>query len=1075
MQFGLLGPLVVQGTARDEGLGGMKPRALLAMLLLHANTTVSRDRLITGLWGEQPPRSAGHTLDSYLSRLRRIVGPDRILRRPGGYALRVEPGELDLDSFEARLARGRQLVAAGDFADACTCLGEALALWRGPALADLVDEPFAVEASRRLDERRVLVVEELAEAALADGRVGEAHELLERLVAEQPLRERPRAALIRALYLEGRQAEALAVYDEGRRQLAEELGIAPGDALQRVHRAVLEQDPSLGPPRPVSVPHHHPARLVVRRQHRTVPLGLAALAGVLAVIAALVLVGTGRQTPPPMSGTDVRTLQLDQAPAAMASGFGSLWLAMPGESSVWRVDAESGRIADRIPMDAPPGAVVVGDGAVWAAQAPGGDVARIDPESGTVVRTIRLGRAQVGALGYGDGRLWAADTAGRALLEIDPETGLVDRRIPLALEPTSLLAADGAVWVADYGNSQLAQVHTGSGQTVATLHVGTGPSALAHAAGDIWLVNALDSTVSRVDGDLPAVVATISVGSGPVGLAAGTDGVWVANQYSATISRIDTVRNTVSTTTSLEGRPVAIAPGEGTPWVGMVADEPHRGGTLRLLHSRPITLDPAFHGDLLPLVSDRLLRSTLVAFRHVAGPAGTQLVPDLAVAVPTPADAATTFTFRLRSGLVYSDGRPAVAGDFRRALERVLALRSGASAGFLGIRGAEACMRAGDESCDLSRGIVTDDRSGTVVFHLTESDPEFATQLTAAAAAPVPPGTPYRDMGLDPIPGTGPYVVADASPSEIRYVRNPHFEERSHAAQPDGVSDEIVLRTGLAPDTQTASVLAGRADWAAGIDPDMLEQLGTRVPDQMHRVAIPTTDFFQFNLRLRPFDDVRVRRALNLAIDRERIVELYGGPAFATPTCQVLPPGIPGHRTYCPYVRDLDRARRLVRSSGTAGTPVTVWGFTDDPTISPAVTRYVAAVLRALGYRVTVRLESQETFSEPLERLQMISGAWGNDTAQGMLSVWFSCDGSRSHGWFCDPEVDRGLARARRLVATDPRGAQRIWADLDRRITDRAGWLPMINEGGLEIVSDRVHNYQFHPYWGFIADQAWTG
>ena len=217
-------------------------------------------------------------------------------------------------------------------------------------------------------------------------------------------------------------------------------------------------------------------------------------------------------------------------------------------------------------------------------------------------------------------------------------------------------------------------------------------------------------------------------------------------------------------------------------------------------------------------------------------------------------------------------------------------------------------------------------------------------------------------------------------------------------------------------------------------------------------------------------------------MDRDHIVELYGGPDLATPTCQILPPGIPGYRPHCPFTRipstagtwlepDLRRARQLVAASGTRGAKVTVWGFTDDPTIRPEVVRYVASVLRDLGYEVKVRLESRDS-ELPLSRIQIISGAWGGDTAHGTLTAWFSCEGSRSHGYFCDPKVESELLQARLAVATDPREAQRIWASLDRYVTEQAGWLPMISEGGVEIVSDRLRNYQFNPYWGFIADQA---
>ena len=326
------------------------------------------------------------------------------------------------------------------------------------------------------------------------------------------------------------------------------------------------------------------------------------------------------------------------------------------------------------------------------------------------------------------------------------------RRTPLPLKPTAMIVDGESLWVADYTNAEVAQVDLASGQILARLHVGGGPTALARGGDALWVVNSLDSTVSRINPEVSAVVATLPVGSGPVGIAFRDGDVWVANQYSASLSHVDPATNTVTKTSATDGEPASIAMIGNTPWVATAPGRGGRGGTLRLLHSRPITLDPAFQTDLLPLLSDRLLRSTLVAYRHVGGPAGTQLVPDLAVAVPTPAGNATDFPFRLRPGIVYSDGRPVVASDFRRGLERVVALQTGNSANFMNIKGAEACARAGDESCDLSDGIDTNDTTGTVVFHLTTPDPDFIAQLSEFAAAPIPPETPYRDMGLDADP-----------------------------------------------------------------------------------------------------------------------------------------------------------------------------------------------------------------------------------------------------------------------------------------------------------------------------------
>jgi DNA-binding SARP family transcriptional activator len=248
VEFAILGPLEARADGRELALGGPKQRAVLAMLLLQANQPVSRDRLIDGLWAESPPRTAAHTLDDYVSRLRRTLGGDRIDRHPAGYLIRVEPGELDLERFEALLEQGRSGAAARDAAQASDVLGKALGLWRGRALADLANEPFAASESERLEERRLLALEARIDAELALGRGGDLVGELERLVAEHPFRERLLGQLMLSLYSAGRQAEALAAYQAFRRRSVEELGIEPGRALRELEQAILRQDPSLDLP-----------------------------------------------------------------------------------------------------------------------------------------------------------------------------------------------------------------------------------------------------------------------------------------------------------------------------------------------------------------------------------------------------------------------------------------------------------------------------------------------------------------------------------------------------------------------------------------------------------------------------------------------------------------------------------------------------------------------------------------------------------------------------------------------------------------------------------------------------------
>ena len=248
MEFRILGPLEASAGGRELSLGGPKPRALLALLLLHSNEIVPADRLIDELWGEDSPDDAAAALRVNISRLRKALPDDVLATKSPGYVLGIEPEAVDLHRFERLVDDGRRLMGSGLAADASQRLRDALSLWRGPALADFAYESFAQAAIARLEEIRVTAVELRIEADLALGRddalVGE----LEALVAEHPLRERLRTYLMTALYRSGRQAEALKVYQDARRALVDTLGIEPSTALRDLERAILRHDPALEAP-----------------------------------------------------------------------------------------------------------------------------------------------------------------------------------------------------------------------------------------------------------------------------------------------------------------------------------------------------------------------------------------------------------------------------------------------------------------------------------------------------------------------------------------------------------------------------------------------------------------------------------------------------------------------------------------------------------------------------------------------------------------------------------------------------------------------------------------------------------
>jgi DNA-binding SARP family transcriptional activator len=285
VEFRVLGPLEVIVDGRPTEIPAAKPRALLALLLLGRNRVVPVDRLIDGLWGEEPPATAPKALQVYVSQLRKTIGADRLLTKAPGYSLRVEEGALDLDRFEllVREAGTRSVEPA----DASRLLTEALALWRGPALAEFASEPFGPEAAARLEDSRLAALEERIEADLALGRDAGLVPELEELVAAQPLRERPRAQLMLALYRAGRQADALELYRSTRRTFVDDLGIDPSPELQELERAILRQDPALLQPRRIEGP---PVQVEPPRRRRrpvllAVVLGLAALAAGVTALA----------------------------------------------------------------------------------------------------------------------------------------------------------------------------------------------------------------------------------------------------------------------------------------------------------------------------------------------------------------------------------------------------------------------------------------------------------------------------------------------------------------------------------------------------------------------------------------------------------------------------------------------------------------------------------------------------------------------------------------------------------------------------------------------------------------------
>jgi YVTN family beta-propeller protein len=1137
MDFRILGPLEVRDGDRTFGLGGEKQRALLALLLLNANEAVSVDRLIDDLWGERPPQTALKTLQVYVSRLRKTLdehgdrshgsGDGALMTRGHGYLLRVEPGELDLDRFRGLVEEGRLALAAGHPEEAARVLRAGLALWRGPPLADFTYEAFAQAAIAQLEELRLGALEDRVDAELAFGRHAQLVGELAELERKNPLRERLRAQLMLALYRGGRQAEALEVYQEFRRALSEQLGLEPGPGLQQLELAILNRDPSLaahasdGAP---SGPEPDPAGQSAPAAHRRgLRLAVSGSALVVAALAAGVLVSSGGGAVPPSAivadsvgaisptrGAISAVVPVGSSPSGVAAGEGAVWVTNYNANTVSRIDPATHDVVQTIEAGSTPSGIAVGAGAVWVANNFAGTVSRIDPAVDRVVQSIPVGNGPSG-VAVGDGSVWVTNSSDGTLIRIDAVSGTVVKTIGLGGGVTDVAAGLGVVWVSDEANGRLLRVDPQTNQFVQAINVGTGPSAIAIGYGSVWVANSADGTVSRIDPQTNHVRAAIPVGSGPNAIAVGDGAVWVANEYSGSVSRIDPTTDTPARTITVGNSPQGLAVAGGLVWVSAQdSGARHRGGTLTVLQGAHFgSSEPVAPASLASVLTVYMTNDGLTAYKRVGGSDGAQLVPDLATSAPTPTDGGRTYTFRLRSGIRYSNGAPVRPEDFRRAIERNLMLgptARSASAGsytyYESVAGATACL-ARPSRCDLSRGIVTDDAANTVTFHLVNPDPEFPAKLAVWSAVAVPAATPSRDIGTHPLPATGPYEIASDTPYAVTLVRNPYFHEWSHAAQPAGYPDRIVWRTGASPEAAVTAVEHSDADFTLdGAPADRLNVVRTRFASQLQVTPNDVTAQIALNTRAAPFSDPRVRQALNYAIDRAEMARLWGSDS--RPTCQMLPPYIPGYQPYCPYTLnpnatgdwsapDLAKAQALIAASHTRGTPITIWimpqYLADTARLTPAG-RYVVSLLDRLGYPARLKVfaagdPSFFTFGDSRTRAQAFFGVLapnypaaseflGPQASQSCQS--FVPNSTTNPNWleFCDRRFDATVRSALAAEATRSPTATQLWAKADRRFTDLAPIVSFVTPYVTDFVARRVGDYQYNPQLGVLIDQLWV-
>ena len=929
---------------------------------------------------------------------------------------------LDAALFQDGLTAGRAALEAGRYAEAAGTLREALDLWRGGVLADLADYAFTRPEAARLQELRLAALEARIDADMALGRHATLTAELEQLVNEHPLREGLHGQFMLALYRCGRQAEALAAYRRAHDQLADELGIDPGERLRRLHTGILTQDPSLDEdggraattaghrahtgkpavePQPaLPIADHHQQ---VRRRRGT--RSLLAIGTVLAIVVVAAIGAVARpwaRGPAGLPGSAVgligsaggqagAAVNVD-SPAGLAYGDGSVWAVDSADGTVSRINPVTHAVVQQITVGSAPSAVTITGGNVWVANSGDGTVSQINAAAGRVVQTIIVGNIPV-AIASGRSGVWVANEGDGTVDRIDPATGTVTRKsVQVGARPDGIAVGADAVWVANGEDGTVTEIDPASGQPSGPLPVGSGPAGIAVTPAAVWVANSLDLTVSKIDPVTDRVIDTIPVGDGPASIVAAGNSVWVSDQFDATLDRIDPHTDRVIRTIHLGSSPQGIVMAGPAPWVAVrpFAAASHRGGTLTEVNYYLPVPDPELADN--PASSSALATAYdgLVVLRRSGGVPGLTLVPDLATTLPRPADGGTAYTFTLRPRIRYSNGTLLRASDFRRGIQRQLSF--GASPGYYeGILGAPACHRH-PQRCDLSAGIVTDDTADTVTFHLSRPDPDFLDKLALPTAAPAPPGTPSRAMNRAPfLPGTGPYMISQYRPNvSFTLVRNPFFRQWSYAAQPAGYPSVIRYDLVYATSKEESAVISGRADLVQLDEDD--QSLAVQYPARVHLGLKLSTFYIVLNTNQPPFTNIKARQAVNYAIDRARLIQFSQlAPGQITATCQMLPADFPGHHSYCPYTAgaqdggwhapDMAKARQLVRESRTTNVPVTIWATNDTPTQAGA--SYLVRLLRALGYRARLHTVSFSQFNVEIDNPHLkIQMAW----AQGWIA-----------------------------------------------------------------------------------------
>ena len=508
--------------------------------------------------------------------------------------------------------------------------------------------------------------------------------------------------------------------------------------------------------------------------------------------------------------------------------------------------------------------------------------------------------------------------------------------------------------------------------------------------------------------------------------------------------------------------------------------EAKTGGTLSAYYtSSPDYMDPALSYTQEGWTALWNVYTPLLTYKHSEGADGAELIPGLAEDLPEVSEDGLTYKLKLRDGLTFSDGTPVKASDFEHTIKRVLNLESGGSAFYLPIVGAEDYVKAGKPDGDI-KGIETNDETGEITIKLTDRVGSFDYALAMDFAGIVPGDTPFENTTTNPPPGVGPYEITESVPNRgFTLKKVPGFADFGIEGIPTGNLDQIDVKIVKNQQRQVDDVLRNQVDYLQDPPPaDRMAEVEQEAKGRFEKYTTNSTYYVFLNNDIAPFDNEKVRQAVNYGIDKRALARIFGG--LLAPSCNFLPPGMKGFEKIepCPYgdpmgEPDIEKAKQLIKEAGAEGAPVTVWGNDEDP--SRPVTEYVADAMNQIGLKATPKIVEGSVYFQTIGNQKTKAQAgfanWFQDFPHP-ANFMFLINGAsiqetnnQNFGNVDDPEINKLIDESDANADLDAVAPD--YAKADRLAVEHGYIAPYGNRQLTKLVSDKVDfaSYVAHPVY----------